>query len=235
MTSGFFNVLRREMRAAFGSPIAYIVIVVFLTVTGWFFFTPFFLNGRADMRDFFRLLPLTLGLVVPAVTMRIFAEEFSSGSYEVLTTLPLSLYDVLLGKFAGSLSFIILMIVPTFVYPLIVSSLGDLDWGPVFGGYIGTVLIAALYCSVGLFASALTSNQIVAFIIGLVICAFLVLIDKMLFFMPVSLTDIFQHLGADYHFKNIAKGVIDTRDVIFFLSGSFVFVLATRVVVERRI
>ena len=149
MSPAFFRVVTRELRAAFGSPVAYIVIVIFLTVTGWFFFTPFFLNGRADLREFFRLLPMTLGLVVPAVTMRVFSEEFSTGSYEVLTTLPMTRFDVLLGKFTGSLLFILLMLVPTLAYPIIVASLGDLDAGPVVGGYVGAVLLAALYCSVG--------------------------------------------------------------------------------------
>ena len=235
MSSAFFRVVRRELRSAFGSPVAYIVTVIFLTVTGWFFFTPFFLNGRADLREFFRLLPMTLGLVVPAVTMRVFAEEFSTGSYEVLTTLPMTRFDVLLGKFTGSLLFILLMLVPTLAYPIIVATLGDLDPGPVVGGYLGTILLVALYCSVGLFASALTKNQIVAFIIGLALCAFLVLIDKVLFFIPPSLTGVLQYLGADYHFGNVAKGVIDSRDVVYFLSATFVGLYATNLVVERRI
>ena len=149
MSGAFFRVVWRELRAAFGSPVPYIVAVIFLTVTGWFFFTPFFLNGRADLREFFRLLPMTLGLVVPAVTMRVFAEEFSTGSYEVLTTLPMTRFDVLLGKFTGSLLFILLMLVPTLAYPIIVATLGDLDPGPVVGGYLGAILLAALYCSVG--------------------------------------------------------------------------------------
>ena len=235
MSGAFFRVVWRELRAAFGSPVAYIVTVIFLTVTGWFFFTPFFLNGRADLREFFRLLPMTLGLVVPAVTMRVFAEEFSTGSYEVLTTLPMTRFDVLLGKFTGSLLFILLMLVPTLAYPIIVATLGDLDPGPVVGGYLGTILLAALYCSVGLFASALTKNQIVAFIIGLALCAFLVLIDKVLFFIPAGLTGVLQYLGADYHFGNVAKGVIDSRDVVYFLSATFVGLYATNLVVERRI
>jgi ABC-2 type transport system permease protein len=235
MSAAFFRVVTRELRAAFGSPVAYIVIVIFLTVTGWFFFTPFFLNGRADLREFFRLLPMTLGLVVPAVTMRVFSEEFSTGSYEVLTTLPMTRFDVLLGKFTGSLLFILLMLVPTLAYPIIVASLGDLDGGPVVGGYIGAVLLAALYCSVGLFASALTKNQIVAFIIGLALCAFLVLIDKVLFFIPAGLTGVLQYLGADFHFGNIAKGVLDSRDVVYFVSAAIVALYATNLVVERRI
>ena len=235
MSPAFLQVVRRELRAAFGSPVAYIVIVIFLTVTGWFFFTPFFLIGTADLRGFFQLLPLTLGLVIPAITMRVFAEEFSTGSYEVLTTLPMTPLDVLLGKFVGSLLFVIAMLLPTVAYPLIVAALGNVDPGPVIGGYVGAVLLAAVYCAVGMFASATTKNQIVAFILGLALCAFLVLIDKVLVFMPAALTGVLQYLGADFHFRNIARGVFDTRDIVYFASAAAVALYATRVVVERRI
>ncbi len=235
MSLAWFQVVRRELRATFGSPVAYIVIVIFLTVTGWFFFTPFFLIGSADLRGLFQLLPMTLALVVPAITMRVFAEEFSTGSYEVLSTLPLTPLDVLLGKFAGSLLFIVAMLLPTVAYPLIVAALGDLDPGPVIGGYVGAVLLAALYCAVGMLASALTKNQIVAFIVGLALCAFLVLIDKVLVFFPATLTGVLQYLGADYHFRNIARGVFDTRDVVYFVSAAVVALYLTRVVVGRRI
>ena len=112
--------------------------------------------------------------------------------------------------------------------------LGDLDWGPVLGAYIGTLLLAALYCGVGLFASALTQNQIIAFIIGLALCAGLYLIDKVLFFIPPPLTTVLQYLGADFHFQNVAKGVLDSRDVVYFVSAAFVALYATLFVIEQR-
>jgi len=129
---------------------------------------------------------------------------------------------VILGKFFASLALIIAMLIPTFAYPLTVAFMGQLDWGPVVGGYIGAVFLGAAFSGVGLFASALTRNQIIAFIIGLSICFTLTLIDKMLFFLPQSLLGVFSYLGADFHFQNIAKGIIDSRDILYFASVCFV-------------
>lgn len=230
----FAIVFRRELRALFLTPIAYIVIALFLVVVGWFFFATFFLAGRADLRDFFSLLPLILAFVVPAVTMRLFAEERRSGSYEILSTLPLTGMDVLLAKYASAVAFTLVAVAPTLSYPLFVSGLGDLDWGPVAGGYLGIVLLAMMLCGIGILASALTRNQIVAFIVGLVGCAFFTLIDKMLYFFPAGVASVLQYLGADYHFRSISKGLLDSRDVVYFLSMAFLTVFATHVVNEER-
>ncbi|MBA7532630.1 hypothetical protein ES705_24856 [subsurface metagenome] len=228
------RIMRRELGFYFVSPIAYIVIVVFLIATGWFFFSVFFLNGRADLRDFFSLLPLILTFVVPAVTMRLFSEEFSSGSYEILLTLPVSTIDILAGKFLAALSFALLMLIPTLSYPIFISSLGELDWGPVAGGYLGTIFLIGLLCAVGLFASSLTKNQIVAFIIGAAMCLFLTQVHRILFLIPVFLTGIFQFLGASTHFNNIGKGVVDSRDLLYFVSSSFIALYITNIVIENK-
>ena len=160
-------ILKREFKSYFLSPIAYIVISLFLIVTGWFFFSVFFIAGRADLRDFFSMLPLVLSFAIPAITMRCFAEELRSGSFEILLTLPVTQLEILLGKYVAALGFVVLMLVPTLSYAIFISLLGELDWGPVLGGYIGSVLLAGSYCAVGLLASSLTKNQIIAFIIGL--------------------------------------------------------------------
>ena len=228
------RIMRRELGFYFVSPIAYIVIVVFLIATGWFFFSVFFLNGRADLRDFFSLLPLILTFVVPAVTMRLFSEEFSSGSYEILLTLPVSRIDILAGKFLAALSFALLMLIPTLSYPIFVSTLGELDWGPVAGGYLGTIFLVGLLCAVGLFASSLTKNQIVAFIVGVAMCFFLTQVHRVLFLIPVFLTGFFQFLGASTHFNNIAKGVLDSRDLLYFVSLSFIALYFTNIVIEYK-
>jgi len=228
------RIMRRELAFYFTSPIAYIVIVVFLIATGWAFFSVFFLNGRADLRDFFALLPLILAVVIPAVTMRLFSEEFSSGSYEILLTLPASTVDILAGKFLAALGFAMLMLVPTLSYPLFVASLGELDWGPVVGGYLGTVFLIGLLCAVGLFASAMTKNQIVAFIIGAALCLVLTQVHRILFLLPVFLTGLVQFLGASTHFANIGKGVLDSRDLLYFLSLSFLALYATNIVIEGK-
>jgi ABC-2 type transport system permease protein len=228
------HIFKKEFRSYFVSPIAYIVISIFLVVTGWFFFATFFLFNQANLRNFFSLLPITFSFVIPAITMRLFSEELNVGSYETLLTLPVSFKDVILGKFMASVGFLAAMLVPTLAYPITVSLLGQLDWGPVVGGYMGAILLGASFSAVGLFASSLTRNQIIAFIVGMAICFGLVLIDKMLFFLPSTLLSIFQYLGADFHFQNISKGIIDSRDIIYFLSLIFVGLYATHFALEGK-
>lgn len=211
----------KEFKDYFTSPIAYIVISIYLLVTGWFFFMTFFLNDQATLRGFFGLLPFTMAFFIPAVTMRLFSEEMSIGSYEVLMTLPVSFSDVILGKFLAGTVFTAVMLLPTLAYPITISFIGHLDLGPVTGGYIGAVLLGATYTAVGLFSSALTRNQIIAFIIGLLICVFLTLVDKMLLFFPLPVVTVLGYIGADYHFQNISKGIVDSRDIIYFASVIF--------------
>jgi ABC-2 type transport system permease protein len=216
------HIFRKELSAYFISPIAYIVISIFLVVTGWFFFATFFLFNQANLRTFYALLPIVFAFVTPAITMRLISEELNIGSDEILLTMPVTVLDVVLGKFFASVALIVVMMTPTLAYPLTVSLMGQLDWGPVVGGYLGAVFLGAAFCAGGLFASALTRNQIIAFIIGLSICFTLTLIDKMLYFLPRSLLGVFAYLGADFHFQNIAKGIIDTRDILYFVSVCFV-------------
>ncbi|MBW1691686.1 MAG: ABC transporter [Deltaproteobacteria bacterium] len=221
------HIFKKEFGVYFVSPIAYIVISIFLLVTGWFFFSAFFLFNQANIRGFFALLPITLSFVVPAVTMRLFSEELHVGSYEILLTMPVTFLEVIFGKFLASVAFIAAMLVPTISYPISVSFLGQLDWGPVVGGYIGALLLGAAFSAIGLFASSLTRNQIIAFITGVAICFSLTLIDKMLFFLPRSLLGLLQYLGADFHFSNISKGILDSRDILYFLSVSFIALYGT--------
>lgn len=228
------RIARRELKGYFVSPIAYIVIVIFLIVIGWFFFSPFFLLGRADLREFFSLLPITLVFFIPAITMRSYAEEFGSGSFEIISTLPVSGDEILIGKFLSTFAFVLFMLLPTISYPLWIATVGTLDWGPVIGGYIGAALLSAAYCSIGLFASSLTKNQIVAFFAATAACFVLYIIDKVLFLVPALLTGFLQFLSADYHFRNIAKGVLDTRDVVYFLSVIAIALIATRFATEER-
>jgi len=220
--SPVIHIFKREFSAYMVSPVAYIVISVFLIITGWFFFTPFFLQNQASLRNFFSLLPLVFAFVVPAITMRLLSEEFSVGSYETLLTLPVTFSDVILGKFLAATGFTAIMLAPTLSYPVTVSVLGTLDWGPVLGGYIGALLLGAAFSAIGLLASSLTRNQIIAFIVGTAVCFSLCLIDKMLFFLPQSLLGFFEYLGADFHFQNIAKGILDTRDILYFISVGFI-------------
>jgi ABC-2 type transport system permease protein len=228
------HIFKKEFKGFFVSPIAYIVICVFLVVSGWFFFSTFFIFNQAEMRDFFELLPMILVFIIPAITMRQFSEEINIGSYELLTTMPVTFPDVIFGKFMASLCFVAIMLLPTVVYAVFISFLGELDWGPVAGGYIGAVFLGASFISIGLLASALNRNQIIAFIIGMAICFFLTIIDKMLFFLPESLLGIFQYIGADYHFRNISKGIIDSRDLIYFITICLISLYSTHLVLEQR-
>ena len=228
------QIFKKEFYAYFLSPIAYIVSSIFLVVTGWFFFSTFFLYGMASMRNFFSMMPIIFTFVAPAVTMRLFSEELNVGSYELLLTMPVSIRQVVLGKFLAGTVFMTMMLLPTISYPLTISFLGDLDWGPVVGGYIGAFLLAGSFCAVGLFASSLTRNQIIAFIIGLAICFGLTMLNKILFFMPETLLGVLSYLGVDMHFANISKGIIDTRDLLYFLSVVFIGLYATHLSIEER-
>ena len=228
------HIFLKEFKSYFISPIAYIVISLFLLVTGWFFFATFFLYSQATLRSFFAMLPLILSFVVPAITMRLFSEEMNIGSYETLITMSVTNVDVILGKFFGAVAFISVMLVPTILYPVTVSFISDLDWGPVIGGYVGVVFLGAAFSAIGLFASSLTRNQIIAFIIGIAVCFTLTLIDKMLFFMPVSVLGFFEYIGADYHFQNFSKGVIELRDIVYFLSVSFISLYGANLVIQGK-
>ena len=216
------TVYRREIRAFFLSPSAYIVMAIYLALAGWFFFSTFFLAGRADMRSFFNLMPILFSFTIPAITMRLFSEEYSNGSFEMLKTQPVTTADIVGGKFLSAVVFVALMLVPTVIYALTVSSLGDLDWGPVAGGYLGAVLMAAAYSAIGLLASSATRNQIVAFIVSAAVCFFLSLIDQVIWVLPAGIGGILSRLGTAYHFSNISKGIIDSRDLIYFLSVIFI-------------
>ncbi len=228
------HIYKREFRSYFLSPIAYIVISIFLLVTGWFFFTTFFILDQADLRNFFTMLPIIFAFVIPAVTMRLFSEELNVGSYETLLTLPVRHVDVVLGKFLAAVVFVAAMLVPTLAYAISTALLGDLDWGPVIGGYLGTLLLGAAFAAIGLFASSLTRNQIIAFIIGVAICFSLTMVERMLFFMPRSILGFVSYVGASGHFQNIARGVIDSRDILYFLSICFIGLYGAHLVISDK-
>lgn len=228
------HIFSKEFKGYFVTPIAYIVISIFLIVTGWFFFSTFFLFNQASLRNFFDLLPLIFSFIIPAVTMRLFSEELNVGSYEILLTLPVTYHDVILGKFIAAVAFVAAMLAPTLAYPISISFLGKLDWGPVAGGYIGAIFLGAAYAAVGLLASSLTRNQIIAFIIGTAICISLTLIDKMLFFFPRTLLPFLEYLGADFHFQNISKGIIDSRDLLYFLSVIFISLYGAHLAMQAK-
>jgi ABC-2 type transport system permease protein len=226
-------IMKRELSGYFSSPVAYIVISVFLIFSGFFFFKDFFYLNQADMRSFFQMLPLIFTFVIPAVTMRLFAEEKHSGTLEVLMTLPVTTREVVLGKLMAGTVFSWLMMAPTLAYAVTVIAVGRPDAGPIIGGYLGALLLGAAYSSIGVLASSITKNQIIAFIAALSFSFFLWLIDKIMVYLP-SWTTMFDYLGADYHFQNIARGIIDLRDITYFASLIIISVLVTEKVIEER-
>lgn len=215
-------VFKREFGGYFVSPVAYIVISIFLILAGWFFFSTFFLYNQAELRNFFSLLPILFAFIIPAITMGLVSDELNVGSYETLMTLPVTVTDVAVGKFLAATAFVAVMLTPTLIYAVSIAFLGDIDPGPVIGGYVGALFLGGAFAAVGVLASSLTRNQIVAFIIGTAICFVLSLIDKMLFFLPDSMLGFFQYIGADNHFQNVAKGILDSRDFLYFLSVMFI-------------
>jgi len=231
--NGIFTVAGKELKGYFSSPIAYIVITVFLIFTGFFFFKDFFYFNQAEMRGLFQLLPLMFCFVIPAVTMRLFAEERHSGSLEILLTLPLGMWEIVLGKFAAALIFTQIMLSPTLFYFVTVMLVGSPDPGPVVGGYIGALFLSAAIISIGLLFSSITRNQIVAFILSWGAVFSLWLIDKVTIFLPSSM-GFLSYLGTDFHFQNISRGVIDSRDIIYFVSVSALAMMFTVKILERR-
>ncbi len=231
-----YILFKKELMSYFNSPIAYVFIGVFLVVGNWLFFKWFFLYGQATMRSYFTILPWIFLFLSPAITMRLWAEEKRTGTIEFLLTLPVSDWQVVLAKFFSSLTFVFVCLILTLSLPITVSFLGNLDWGPVIGGYIGALLLAGAYLSLGLFVSSLTKNQIIAFILSLMICFFAFIVGEnfVLASTPLFMVSIMKFLGLGSHFYNIARGVIDTKDIIYYFSVIFLFLyLNTQVIKER--
>ncbi len=224
----------KELRSFFGSPVAYIVIVVFLALLGWFFWNDVFIVNLATLRPLFEITPFLLLFFAPAITMRLISEEKKIGTLELLITKPVSEFEIVAGKFLAGWVLVLIALVPTLSYYISLSALGDLDIGPVIGGYLGLALVGAVYVSIGLFGSSLTENQVVAFIVSFLIIFVFFLLDKILIYMPVGVASVVEFLGIDYHFGNIARGVIDSRDMIYYLSLVGAFLIFSTVSLQRR-
>jgi len=227
-------IFRRELRSYFNSPVAYVVIIVFLGIIGWFFTSNLFLMNVASLRVVFELVPLVFLFFVPAITMRLLAEEKKSGTLELLTTKPVRDVEIILGKFFAAWALLAAALAPTLLYVVSVGLLGSLDLGPVFTGYLGLLLMGAVYVAIGLFASSLTENQIVAFIISFLLILALFLMDKVLIYVPEAFASTMEFLAIDYHFSNIARGVIDSRNIVYFGSLLGISLYLATVSLERR-
>ncbi len=220
-------IMRRELAAYFSSPIAYIVCCFFLLFSGFTLFSTFFIMRRAELRRFFEWLPIILSLFIPALTMRVFSEERRSGSFETLLTLPVSTADVVTGKYLATLASSLLMLVPTLSYVITCRVFGSPDAGPIVGGYIGSVLLCAAYTAIGLYASSTTKNQIIAFFVAFAICIVLSAINNFAVLLPGSLVSLVSFISASSHFESISRGIVDTRDILYFVSLAAVFFVLT--------
>jgi len=233
-TANVRTIWKKELRSYFNSATAYVVIVVFLSIVGWFHSSSLFLINSASMRVVFEIIPTVFMFVIPAVTMRLLSEERKSGTLELLTTKPLHDAEIVLGKFLGAWTLVGIALLPTLVYYGTFAVLGDIDNGPVIGGYVGLMLMAGVYIALGLLASSLTENQVVAFILGFLLVFALFMLDKVLIYVPAWMASEVEYLGVDYHFSGIARGVIDTRDIVYFLSMQTVALLLATLSLERR-
>ncbi len=231
-------IFKREIQSFFTSPIGYLVIGLFLVLTGlflWVFKGPFniFEYGFADLGNFFLLAPWVFLFLIPAITMKSFSEEKKLGTLELLFIKPISLWETVLGKFLGSLCLALLAVLPTLLYVYTISQLGatigNLDMGMVMGSYFGLLFLMANYTAIGLFASTLSENQIVAFIIGMVLCFIMLYgFDSLATILPNGpMVLLVEQIGMKTHFDSIARGVLDTRDIIYFTSLTLFFLYLT--------
>lgn len=232
--NNILTIFKKELKSYFYSPVAYIVIVVFLIITGWFFTSTLFVAGVITMRNVFDIIPFILLFFIPAISMRTFSEEKKTGTIELLLTKPITDFDIVLGKFFSTLTLAVLTFIPTVVYVISLKLLGPLDIGSIFSAYLGLVLMAGLYISIGLFASSLTENQVVAFIISFLIIFTLFMMNKVLMFVPPILVPIIEFISTDFHFASISRGVIDTKDLIYYFSGIYIMLLLTKTSLEGR-
>ncbi len=230
------SIVIREIKSFFGSPVCYLVIALFLLINGlflWVFEGDYNIlnSGFADMTPFFTLSPWILLFLIPAVTMRSFSDEKKQGTLELLLTKPLSIWEIASGKFFGAVLLIVLAILPTFLYVYIISSLGfpegNIDIGSTIGSYFGLLFLIGGYTSIGIFTSTLSENQIVAFIIAVFLCF-------VFYFGFNGLASVFSGwssyitvFGMQDHFKSMSRGVLDTRDILYFVSLTILFLSFT--------
>lgn len=224
---------RRELAGYFQTPVAYVVGAVFLAVTSTLFFSVFFLFERAELRQFFGLLPVLLALLMPALAMRLVAEERRRGTWEILATLPVSNTQIITAKFTALWLTGLFLLAPTLVLALTVGRFGPIDPGPVVGGYLGAALLVAVYGAAGIFASSVARNETVALIIGLVITLFLALLDGLIVLVPAKAVSLVQFFGTGYHFTGFTRGVVDTRSVVYLVSATLFFLVLTHQQLQR--
>ncbi len=239
------SIYLKEINAFFSSLIGYIVIAIFLVLTGLIVWvvpdTSVLEYGFATLDNLFLFAPWLYLILIPAITMRMFAEEISAGTIEMLATKPLRELDIILGKYFAALTLVIFSLLPTLLYYWAVYKLGapvgNLDSGAIWGSYIGLVMLAACFVAMGLFASSISSNQIVSFVLAVFLCAMFYWAFEALSSLPVfyaSIDGLVASLGIEAHYISMSRGVVDTRDMIYFLSLIVAFLAFTKTALESR-
>ena len=242
MSSNVGILFRRELASYFATPVAYVFTLIFLVLAGLFtfYFGNFYNRGQADLMPFFMYHPFLYLFLVPAVSMRMWAEERKSGSIELLMTLPVTMLEAVLGKFLAAWAFIGIALAMTFPIWITVNYLGDPDNGTIVAAYIGSFLMAGAFLAVGACVSAMTRNQVVAFILTIVICflllfaGFPLVLDAFGTVLPQVLVDAIASISIWTHFDSIAKGVFDLRDLLYFLLMIGFWLYANAVVIDLK-
>ena len=230
------SILLREIKSFFGSPIGYLVIAIFLLLNGlflWVFEGDYNIlnSGFADLSPFFTISPWILIFLIPAVTMRSFSDEMKQGTIELLLTKPISIWEIVGGKFFGAFLLIVIAIIPTFIYVYVLYGLGmpagNIDMGSTMGSYFGLLFLISGYTAIGVFTSTLSENQIVAFIVSVFLCFILYFGFQGVATQFKDWQELIAFFGMDYHFKSMSRGVIDTRDSLYFVSITLLFLSLT--------
>ena len=228
--------VKKELNSYFNSPLGYIVVSIFLLITGWLFIQGFFVSSQATMRSFFGLIPFVLMFILPAVTMSSWAEEKRSGTVEVLMSFPVTNFQVVLAKFLSNFTFLAIMLALTLAIPSMISNLGTPDKGIIMAGYLGTLLLGASYIAVGLWVSSVTKNQIISFIstVAIVFVFYIIGNSLILDSLPAFLGEIGSFLSFASHFNSILRGVISLSDIVYYLSVILFFLFLNTSVVSAR-
>jgi ABC-2 type transport system permease protein len=214
------TIFRRELSAYLNSPIAYVVVAAYLILSGALFFSTLFLQQQASLRGFFELAPLLLFLMVPLITMGLLAEERQQGTFELLLTMPVTDWQVVLGKWLAACGLIFVLILASLPFAVVVAWVGPLDKGATLTGYIGMLMMGSTYAAVGVMASSFTKNQIIAALVALFIGFLLFILSRLTPLAGPTVGAIVSGLSIDAHFQNAARGVLDTRDIIYYASMS---------------
>jgi ABC-2 type transport system permease protein len=239
--NGFASVFKRELKAYFSTPVAYVFLVVFLVACGAKTFVDGFFDMRqASMMVFFRNIPTLFIFLVPAIAMRLWSEERRSNSIELLFSLPITTTQAVMGKFLAAWSVLVLALALTFPMVMTVAYLGDPDWGPIITGYAGSVLLAGAYLSIGSFFSILTRSQVIAFVLGVASCGIIFLLGSpsamsgMSSFAPMGFVEAMESLSFQTRFESIQRGVLELRDLLFFLLLIAGWLWANIILLEER-